>query len=290
MNETILTAAAVQLSSQEDVDKNMERVRALVTEARRAGATLVTLPENFALMGEEEDKRAIAEPLDGALGPIGKELSRLAKELEIAIVAGGFPERTSDPRRPYNTSVLFDRTGALASRYRKIHLFDVDVPGGQTYRESHSTTEGEEPVVARVAGVDVGMTVCYDVRFPELYRILAVRGATVLSVPSAFTFETGKDHWEVLLRARAIESQAFVIAPNQVGEAPPQYDSYGHSMLVDPWGTVLAVAPDGECFVAADLDLSEEDRVRSTLPSLANRRPGAYRWPEEAHLEVPSHA
>jgi predicted amidohydrolase len=134
------------------------------------------------------------------------------------------------------------------------------------------------------------MTVCYDLRFPELYRILAVRGATVISVPSAFTYETGKDHWEVLLRARAIENQAFVIAPNQVGEAPPQYNSYGHSMLVGPWGTVLAEAPDAECFVAADLDLSEADRVRSTLPSLANRRPAAYRWPESIRREVPSHA
>ena len=139
-------------------------------------------------------------------------------------------------------------------------------------------------------GVTLGMTVCYDLRFPELYRILAVRGATVLTVPSAFTLETGKAHWEVLLRARAIENQAFVVAPNQVGEAPPHYHSYGHSMIVDPWGEVLAVAPDEECFIAADLDLEAEERVRATLPSLANRRPGAYRWPEAMRQEVRSHA
>jgi predicted amidohydrolase len=172
-------------------------------------------------------------------------------------------------------------------------MFDTDV-GGVSYRESESEEPGDEIVAAAIGGsvpeVTLGMTVCYDLRFPELYRILAVRGATVLTVPSAFTFETGKDHWEVLLRARAIENQAFVVAPNQVGEAPPQYHSYGHSMLVDPWGTVLTEAADGECFVAADLDLSEEDRIRAKLPSLANRQPRAYRWSEATQSEVPSHA
>jgi len=272
MSETPLTVAAVQLSSQDDVDKNMARVRALVTDARRAGAQIVTLPENFALMGEEEDKRAIAEPLDGALGPIGRALSALAAELEVAIIAGGFPERTGDPRRPYNTSVLFDRTGALASRYRKIHLFDVDVPGGQTYRESHSTTEGEEPVVARVAGVDVGMTVCYDVRFPELYRRLAQLGARVVTVPAAFTLMTGKDHWSVLLRARAIENQVFVVAAAQTGKHPKGRQTYGKSMIVDPWGDVLAQCGEGEGFCVARLDLAYQDRVRAALPCLTHRR------------------
>ena len=164
-------------------------------------------------------------------------------------------------------------------------MFDVDV-GGVSYRESESEEPGEEIVSAALPGVTLGMTVCYDLRFPELYRILALSGATVFSVPSAFTYETGKDHWEVLLRARAIENQAFVVAPNQVGEAPPHYRSYGHSMIVDPWGEVLASAPDAECFVAAELDLEAEKRVRATLPSLANRRPAAYRWPEEVSTHV----
>src|SRR5215207_7959051 len=194
---------------------------------------------------------------------------------------------------PVTGMKLVGPDGELHARYRKIHMFDVDV-GGVSYRESDNEEPGDEIVAAAIGeslpGVMLGMTVCYDLRFPELYRILAVRGATVLTVPSAFTFETGKDHWEVLLRARAIENQAFVVAPNQVGEAPPHYRSYGHSMIVDPWGAVLAEAPDGECFVTADLDLEVEDRVRATLPSLANRRPGSYRWPETIRPEVPSHA
>ena len=159
-------------------------------------------------------------------------------------------------------------------------MFDVDV-GGVSYRESEHEQAGEEIVTApRRRARRVGLTVCYDLRFPELYRILAVRGARLIAVPSAFTAATGRDHWEVLLRARAIENQVFVLAPNQVGEAPPHFSSYGHSAIVDPWGTVLATAPDGECFVAADLDLAAQERVRESLPSLANRRPEAYAWPQ----------
>ena len=163
-------------------------------------------------------------------------------------------------------------------------MFDV-VVGGVTYRESEYEDPGEEIVTASLGEADLGLSVCYDLRFPELYRILALRGARLISVPSAFTATTGRDHWEVLLRARAIENQVFLIAPNQIGEAPPQYDSYGHSAIVDPWGEVLAIAPDEECFVAADLDLAAQDRVRESLPSLANRRPEAYAWPQlvEAH-------
>ena len=169
-------------------------------------------------------------------------------------------------------------------------MFDVDV-GGVAYRESEHEEPGEEIVTAELGGalegVTLGMSVCYDLRFPELYRILAVRGARVITVPSAFTLETGKDHWEVLLRARAIENQAFVVAPNQIGDAPPHYRSYGRSAILDPWGVVLAQAPDEPCFIAADLDLELQDRVRSTLPSLANRRPAAYRWPEESAPDGP---
>ena len=158
-------------------------------------------------------------------------------------------------------------------------MFDVDV-GGVAYRESEHEEPGAEIVTAALGELLAGLTVCYDLRFPELYRILAVRGARLIAVPSAFTAATGRDHWEVLLRARAIENQVFVLAPNQVGEAPPHFSSYGHSAIVDPWGTVLVAAPDEECFVAADLDLAEQDRVRESLPSLANRRPEAYAWPQ----------
>ncbi len=158
-------------------------------------------------------------------------------------------------------------------------MFDVDV-GGISYRESDHEEPGEEIVTASLPGATVGLSVCYDLRFPELYRILAVRGARLITVPSAFTLATGRDHWEVLLRARAIENQAFVLAPNQVGEAPPHFSSYGRSAIVDPWGVVLAIAPDEECFVAADLDLGAQERIRESLPSLANRRPEAYAWPQ----------
>jgi predicted amidohydrolase len=165
-------------------------------------------------------------------------------------------------------------------------MFDVDV-GGVAYRESEHEEPGSEIVLAQAGELpDLGMTVCYDLRFPELFRILAVRGARLIAVPSAFTSTTGRDHWEVLLRARAIENQVFVLAPNQSGKAPPHFDSFGHSSIVDPWGNVLATAPEGECFVAADLDLSAQEDVRESLPSLANRRPEAYAWPQLAEMHA----
>ncbi|MGH2922470.1 MAG: nitrilase-related carbon-nitrogen hydrolase, partial [Solirubrobacterales bacterium] len=177
-------------------------------------------------------------------------------------------------------SVLIDRDGRIAAAYRKIHMFDVDVED-VSYRESEAEQPGDEIDVAAAGGVPIGLSVCYDLRFPELFRILSLRGALLVTVPSAFTERTGRDHWEVLVRARAIENQVFVAAAGQIGEAPPHYRSFGRSMIVDPWGVVLAQAPDTECFVAADLDLSFQDQVRRGLPSLHNRRPGAYRWPRE---------
>jgi deaminated glutathione amidase len=283
-----MRAAAIQLNSTADKARNLETAERLVRDAAADGAQLVVLPEKWNVLGDAGDLREGAEPLGG---PTLSAAASWARELGIHLVAGSIAERVEGNDKLFNTSALIGPDGELHARYRKIHMFDVDV-GGVSYRESENEEPGEEIVAAAVggslSGVTLGLTVCYDLRFPELYRILAVRGATVLTVPSAFTFETGKDHWEILLRARAIENQAFVVAPNQVGEAPPHYRSYGHSMIVDPWGVVLAEAPDGERFVAADLDLEAEGRVRAMLPSLANRRPGAYRWPEALPREAPS--
>jgi predicted amidohydrolase len=275
-----LRVAAVQLNSNDQKPRNLEAAERLVRAAAADGAELVALPEKWSLLAAGDRLLAGAEPLDGA--SLGAARS-WARELEIHLLAGSIPESAGE--RAFNTSVLIAPDGSDLAVYRKIHMFDVDV-GGVAYRESEHEQPGTEIVGAEVDGLgQVGLSVCYDLRFPELYRILAVRGARLLAIPSAFTEATGRDHWEPLLRARAIENQAFVLAPNQAGEAPPHFSSYGHSAIVDPWGTVLASAGAGECFVAADLDLDAQDRVRQSLPSLANRRAEAYAWPQlaEAH-------
>jgi predicted amidohydrolase len=271
-----MRAAAVQLNSQDDKDRNLEVAERLVRDAAADGADLVALPEKWNVLGEPEVLIGGAEPLEG---PTITAARSWASELGINLVAGSVVERVEGQEKLSNTSVLIGPDGEIEATYRKIHMFDVDV-GGVEYRESDTEEPGNEIVVADAGGVPVGMTVCYDVRFPELYRILAVRGARVITVPAAFTLHTGKDHWELLMRARAVENQVFVVAPGQFGQAPPKYHSYGRSMIVDPWGVVLATAPDEECFVAADLDFELQDQVRAKLPSLANRVPGAYRWPE----------
>jgi predicted amidohydrolase len=281
-----MRAAAVQLNSTADKARNLETAERLVRAAAGDGASLVVLPEKWNLLGDSATLLAGAEPLDG---PTIGAASSWASELGIHLLAGSIAERAEGHDKAFNTSVLIGPDGEPGARYRKLHMFDVDV-GGVAYRESEHEEPGEELVTARLAGtlegVTLGMSVCYDLRFPELYRILAVRGATLITVPSAFTLDTGRDHWEVLLRARAIENQAFVVAPNQIGEAPPHYRSYGRSMIVDPWGPVLGRAPDEECFVAAELDLDAQERVRESLPSLANRRPDAYAWPDAEELRV----
>ena len=271
-----MRAAAVQLNSQADKDRNLEVAERLVRDAAADGADLIALPEKWNVLGTAEVLVEGGEPLDG---PTIAACRGWARELGITLVAGSIVERVEGQEKLSNTSVLIDADGEIEATYRKIHMFDVDV-GGVEYRESDTQQPGDEIVIAEVGDVPLGMTVCYDVRFPELYRILAVKGARVVTVPAAFTLHTGKDHWELLMRARAVENQIFVVAPGQIGEAPPHYHSYGRSMIVDPWGVVLATAPDEECFVAADLDFELQDRIRAKLPSLANRVPGAYRWPE----------
>ncbi len=274
-----MRAAAIQLNSTDEKDRNLEVAERLVRAAAADGAELVALPEKWNLLGGGEELLVGAEPLDG---PSLTAARGWARELGIHLLAGSISER--GPEKAFNTSVLIGPDGEDLAVYRKIHMFDVDI-GGVSYRESDHEEPGVEIVTAPVGELLAGLTVCYDLRFPELYRILAVRGARLLAVPSAFTLATGRDHWEVLLRARAIENHAFVLAPNQVGEAPPHFSSYGHSAIVDPWGTLLALAPEGERFVAADLDLGEQERIRESLPALANRRPEAYIWPQlmEAH-------
>jgi deaminated glutathione amidase len=275
-----MRAAAVQLNSSADRDRNLEVAERLVRAAASDGATLVALPEKWSVLGDSQALLEGAEPLDG---PALTAAATWASELGIHLLAGSIAERVEGEERLFNTSALIDPDGELVAVYRKIHMFDVDV-GGVSYRESEHEQPGDRIVVGSVSGVEVGLTVCYDLRFPELYRILALRGARMITAPSAFTLATGRDHWDVLLRARAIENQTFLIAPNQFGEAPPRYSSYGRSAIVDPWGLVLARASDGEGFAAAEIDLGSQERVRASLPSLANRRPQAYRWPEAAEV------
>jgi predicted amidohydrolase len=270
-------AAAVQLNATADRDRNLEVAERLVRAAAADGAELIVLPEKWTVLGDAETLRAGAEPLDG---PSMSAARAWARELGVHLIAGSFAERVPASDALGNTSALIASGGEIAAVYRKIHMFDVDV-GGVSYRESETEDPGEEIVVGDAAGTPVGLTVCYDLRFPELYRILALRGALVIAVPAAFTVETGRDHWEVLLRARAIENQLFVIGAGQIGEAPPHYRSYGRSAIVDPWGTVLATAPDTECHIVADLDFDRLERIRESLPSLANRRSSSYDWPVE---------
>jgi predicted amidohydrolase len=274
-----MRAAAVQLNSTQDKQRNLAAADRLTRAAAADGAELVVLPEKFNVLGTHADYVAGAETLEG---PTVKWARDSARELGIDLVAGSIVERREGREKLSNTCVHVGPDGELKAVYRKIHMFDVIV-GGVEYRESASEEPGEEIVLSQAGGgVQLGLTVCYDLRFPELYRILAVRGARVLPLPAAFTKVTGQAHWELLIRARAVENQAFVVAADQVGTHPPDKESYGGSMIVDPWGLVLARAPDEETFVAADLDFARQDEIREQLPSLANRVPSAYHWPQEA--------
>jgi len=274
-----MRAAAVQLQSTTDTEQNLASAERHTRAAVADGAELVVLPERVDIRGGAVDYRAGAEPLDGRPITWARELAR---ELGIDLVAGSVAERREGHDRVSNTSVHVGPDGELRAVYRKIHMFDVEV-GGVEYRESEHSEPADELVLSETAnGLRIGLTVCYDVRFPELYRILALRGARIITVPANFTRVTGEAHWEVLLRARAIENQVFVIAPGQGRRAGPEGDSYGNSMIIDPWGEVLARAPtEGECHIVAELDLARQDDIREKLPSLANRVGAAYRWPQE---------
>jgi predicted amidohydrolase len=275
-----LVVGAVQMTSTEDVEANLERARELVRQAATSGALLVGLPENFAYLGNDRDHRlAIAETLPdpgtppdhGGSRPILGAMQELARAAGTWLLLGGFPERGAG-NKIRNSAVLLDPSGAVASVYRKMHLFDVDVPGGRSFRESEAIEPGGGPVVAETPWGGLGLSICYDIRFPELYRALAAGGARMVAVPSAFTVETGKDHWHVLLRARAIENQVFLLAPAQFGVHGSNRSSYGHALVIDPWGVVLAECGDHEGVALARLDFDYQDRVRTALPVLKHRR------------------
>ncbi len=298
-----MKAAAVQLNATADFDANLATVDRLTRAAAVDGAQLIVLPEKWTAIGCDEQLRAAAEPLDGPAVSWAREI---ASELGVDLVAGSFLELIPGEERFANTCVHVAPSGAVRAVYRKLHMFDVCIEG-RSYRESDLELPGDEIVLSETsagadsssadasstgsagfdstgvnsAGVELGLAICYDLRFPELFRILAVRGARILALPSAFTLPTTRDHWEVLVRARAIENQAFVIAANQVGPHPGGARSGGRSMIVDPWGVVLAQAPDGEHHILAELDLERQLEIRAQLPALANRRPEAYGWPEE---------
>jgi predicted amidohydrolase len=270
-----MRVGAVQLTAGEDRDGNLATADRLVREAAALGAELVALPEKWTVLGPDELLEAGAETLDG---PAISWVRATARELGIDLLAGSIVERVPGQDKSANTSVHVGPDGELKAVYRKIHMFDVEVDG-TVYAESATEQPGDEIVLSRLAGgLGLGMTICYDLRFPELYRILAVRGAELITVPAAFTLATTRDHWEVLVRARAIENQCFVIAPNQIGTHPGGFRSGGRSLIVDPWGVVLASAPDKQTVIVAELDIDALRAVRRKLPSLANRRPQAYDW------------
>jgi predicted amidohydrolase len=264
-----MIAACVQLQSTEDVDANLARAAELIARAAAAGAELVALPENFAYMREEgAGRNPVAQDLEG---PLVSFLRDQAKRQGVVLAGGTFPEAIPGDTRVYNTAVLVGPDGELVATYRKIHLFDVELPDA-TLRESAGVAPGDTLVVADTPVGRLGLSVCYDVRFPELYRALVSDGAEVLLVPSAFTVPTGSDHWEVLLRARAIENQCFVLAPGQYGVHNAKRRSYGRSLIIDPWGLVLATAADGEGLALAELDFERLRQVRARLPALTHRR------------------
>lgn len=267
----------VQLTSSEDRDRNLEVADRLVRGACAAGSSLVVLPEMFAALGPAEVRRQAAEPLDG---PTSRWAAGLARELGVHVVAGSLLEEVPGQERHYNTTCVYDPAGTRVALYRKIHLFDCSFPGA-AFRESETARPGDSHAVLELPdGPRLGLSICYDLRFPELFRILALKGADLVALPAAFTERTGRDHWEVLIRARAIENQIFMLAAGQVGNTGKSLRWFGRSMIVDPWGVVLAQAGDRECFVTADLDLEGQRHIRQTMPALANRRPEAYGWPD----------
>jgi deaminated glutathione amidase len=263
-----MRVAVVQMNSAEDKAQNLSTAERLLHEAADRQAELAVLPELFTYLGRRRGHREAAEAIPG---PTSELLARVARQRGLRIVGGSFLESAAGQERYFNTCLAFEADGSIVARYRKLHLFDVDVEGNR-YRESDTMSPGEDVVLTKLGDVPVGLTICYDLRFPELYRRLGAGGARIITAPSAFTFETGKDHWDLLVRTRALENQVFVLAAAQFGSHPPGLACYGNAMIVDPWGAVLARAAEGEGVVVAELDFGHQDKIRKSLPALSHRR------------------
>ncbi len=269
-----MRVALVQLTSRRDVDKNLDTCRRLAEEAAEAGAKWILFPENAPFLGRDADKIPIAESIDG---PMVSAFAEMARQFNAWITLGSFPESSPDPKRTYNTQVLLGPDGSIVNHYRKIHLFDVQIDDDVNFCESDSVYPGEEVVDTVVTDPDgqdrcVGMTICYDLRFPEIYRALQTRGVDAITIPSAFTLSTGSVHWHALLKARAIENQAYILAPNQWGHHFGKRRSYGQSAIYDPWGRCVACASDRESIIVAELDFDYLAEIRRAMPVLAHRR------------------
>jgi predicted amidohydrolase len=285
LTEPTISVAIVQMNSGDDKDQNIADALAGIDRAAGTGARLVVLPEVWTYLGPGEGNRAAAEPIPG---PLTDVLAERARQHGIYLHIGSIYEQIAGDPRIANASVVYDPAGEEVARYRKIHLFDVDLDSDTAYNESSTVAPGEEIVTFELDGVTVGLAICYDLRFPELFRILALRGAEVIILPAAFTMATGKDHWKPLIRARAIENAVYMIAPNQVGQHPPGLWCYGRSMVVDPWGTVIAQASDQPTVLTSHLDLGYLRQVRRQVPALRNRLPDRYAWPDIAALAARS--
>ena len=270
---TTLRVGLVQLNSQHDRAANLATIERLVAAAAARGARFIMLPEHAPYLGPQAGYREGAEPIPG---PTTERYAALARRHGIYLHCGSLVEATDIPGKYANTTVVFDPAGMIIAKYRKIHLYDVEIPGRVSVRESDSVTPGDEIVTVTIEGITFGLAICYDLRFPELFRLLALKGAQVLVNPAAFTLYTGRDHWEVLLRARAIENQAWMLAAAQWGQYEPNGSCFGRSLVADPWGTVVAQAADGAGVVVAEIDTAVVERLRTELPSLTNRQPAAY--------------
>ncbi len=273
MNTNVLRVGLVQMNSRSDKETNLATAERLIDEAAEKGARLIGLPEYVSYLGPKDLHEANAESIPG---PTTDRFAAKARQHGIYLLGGSILERSNTPGSYYNTSTFFSPDGELRATYRKIHLFDIDITGNVSANESATILPGDQAVTVEMDGHTLGLSICYDLRFPELYRMLALDGAEVLFVPAAFTLFTGKDHWHTLLRARAIENQCYVLAPAQIGPHDPNAQCYGHALVADPWGTVIADAPNHEGVVIADIDFDYLRQVRTQVPSLANRRPSAY--------------
>jgi predicted amidohydrolase len=271
---TTVKIAALQMDSTNDKKHNLLKAEELIRKAASQGATYVVLPEYFNFLGSEAEEAANVESIPD--GETTNLLSKIAKEEKIWLHGGSILEKVAGEAKYYNTTVLFDPQGSSIAKYRKIHLYDVDIQNGPTFLESGTKNYGRDIVVAETNFAKLGLSICYDIRFPELFRLLALQGAEILTVPAAFPAFTGKDHWEVLLRARAIENQAYVIASAQIGNKKAAFPCYGRSMIIDPWGNIIATASDLETIVYAEINLEYLRKMRIELPSLKNRRPEVY--------------